>query len=89
MVSRMWARSGIPVAHQVAVAAFSASGDAARFPDAGPAWAPARLYYSVVPRSAMLRFMERLREAGIEATADELRALPYSIILTLRGESPG
>ena len=53
-------------AHQVAVAAFEASGDASRFPDAGPAWAPSRLYYSVVPRSAMLRFMERLRAAGIE-----------------------
>jgi len=53
-------------AHQVAVAAFEAAGDASRFPDAGPAWAPTRLYYSVVPRSAMVRFMERLREAGIE-----------------------
>src|ERR1700716_1519966 len=53
-------------AHQVAVAAFEAAGDARRFPAAGPAWAPSRLYYSVVPRSAMLRFMERLREAGIE-----------------------
>ena len=53
-------------AHQVAVAAFDASGDASRFPDAGRAWTPTRLYYSVVPRSAMMRFMERLREAGIE-----------------------
>src|SRR3979490_2183195 len=53
-------------AHQVAVAAFEAAGDDSRFPAAGPAWAPTRLYYSVVPRSAMLRFMERLREAGIE-----------------------
>ena len=53
-------------AHQVAVAAFEASGDPTRYPAAGQAWAPSRLYYSVVPRSAMLRFMERLREAGIE-----------------------
>src|SRR5216684_1707024 len=53
-------------AHEVAVAAFEAAGDARRFPAAGPAWAPTRLYYSVVSRSAMLRFMERLREAGIE-----------------------
>src|SRR5437879_5243166 len=53
-------------AHQVAVAAFDASGDASRYPAAGPAWTPTKLYYSVVPRSAMLRFMERLREAGIE-----------------------
>src|SRR5436853_556848 len=49
-------------AHQVAVAAFEAASNPNRFPAAGAAWAPGRLYYSVVPRSAMLRFMERLRE---------------------------
>jgi mycothiol conjugate amidase Mca len=53
-------------AHQVAVAAFNAAGDAARFPSAGSAWAPAKLYYSVVPRSALARFIERVREAGIQ-----------------------
>jgi mycothiol conjugate amidase Mca len=53
-------------AHQVAVAAFAAAGDAGRYPAAGPAWAPTRLYYSVFPRSAMQRFAERMREAGIE-----------------------
>ncbi|MCA1645079.1 MAG: PIG-L family deacetylase [Chloroflexi bacterium] len=53
-------------AHQVAVAAFAASGDAQRFAAAGPAWTPSRLYYAVIARSAMLRFMERLRAAGIE-----------------------
>jgi mycothiol conjugate amidase Mca len=54
-------------AHQVAVAAFEASGDPRRFPLAGPAWAPAKLYYAVVPRSALKGFAERLREAGIES----------------------
>src|ERR1700730_17747593 len=53
-------------AHQVAVAAFAASGDAACFPLAGPVWAPSKLYYKVFPRSDMVRFSERLREAGIE-----------------------
>jgi mycothiol conjugate amidase Mca len=53
-------------AHQVAVAAFAAAGDTGRYPAAGPAWAPTRLYYSVFPRSAMQRFAERMREAGIE-----------------------
>lgn len=53
-------------AHQVAVAAFEACGDSGRFPSAGPVWAPSKLYYSVFSRSAMLRFVERLREAGIE-----------------------
>ena len=53
-------------AHEVAVAAFSAAADSTRFPAAGPPWAPAKLYYSVVPRSAFARFRERLQEAGIE-----------------------
>jgi mycothiol conjugate amidase Mca len=53
-------------AHQVAVAGFEAAADARRFPSAGPAWAPSKLYYAVFPRSAMIAFVERLREAGIE-----------------------
>jgi mycothiol conjugate amidase Mca len=53
-------------AHQVAVGAFEAAGDPLRYPSAGPAWRPSKLYYSVFPRSAMQRFMERLRAAGIE-----------------------
>ena len=66
-------------AHQVAVAAFEAAGDASRFPSAGPVWTAAKLYYAVFPRSAMLRFSERLRAAGIEppfarAAADESAA---------------
>ncbi len=54
-------------AHQVAVAAFEAAGDAGRFPEAGAAWSPAKLYYAVIPRSGFKRFAELLREAGIEA----------------------
>src|SRR5947209_18644745 len=43
-------------AHQVAVAAFDAVADQRR----------ARLFYAVVPRSALARMGERLRAAGIE-----------------------
>jgi mycothiol conjugate amidase Mca len=53
-------------AHQVAVAAFEASSDPARFPDAGPVWAPTKLYYAVMARSAMQRFRDRLKDAGME-----------------------
>jgi mycothiol conjugate amidase Mca len=53
-------------AHQVAVAAFEAAGDARRYPGAGPAWAPSKLYYSVVTRSGMRRFGELIAAAGIE-----------------------
>jgi len=58
-------------AHLVAVAAFEAAGDATRYPAAGPAWTPTKLYYSVFPRSAMERFAKRLREAGIESPFGE------------------
>lgn len=34
--------------HEVAVAAFDAAGDPARFPGAGPAWRPDKLYYLAV-----------------------------------------
>jgi N-acetyl-1-D-myo-inositol-2-amino-2-deoxy-alpha-D-glucopyranoside deacetylase len=60
-------------AHQVAVAAFERSGDAALYPDEGLAWAPSRLYYAVFPRSAARRFAERLRAAGIETPFGETR----------------
>jgi mycothiol conjugate amidase Mca len=53
-------------AHQVAVAAFHAAGDATRFPEAGPPWTPKKLYFAVFPRSGMRQFATRLRESGIE-----------------------
>jgi mycothiol conjugate amidase Mca len=60
-------------AHQVAVAAFHAAGDTARFPEAGAPFSPSKLYYAVVPRSAMRTFGERLRAAGIEVPFQEAR----------------
>ena len=53
-------------AHQVAVAAFDAAADPARFPEAGTPWQADRLVYAVIPRSAFERMAERVREAGIE-----------------------
>lgn len=53
-------------AHQLAVAAFEAAADPARYPEAGAAWSTSKLYYAVVPRSGMRAFGERLRAAGIE-----------------------
>ncbi len=53
-------------AHRVAVAAFHAASDPARFPSAGPAWLPVKLYYVAYPRSQVETFNRRLREAGVE-----------------------
>ncbi|MBV9582318.1 MAG: N-acetyl-1-D-myo-inositol-2-amino-2-deoxy-alpha-D-glucopyranoside deacetylase [Chloroflexi bacterium] len=69
-------------AHQLAVAAFEAAGDARRFPDAGPVWAPSKLYYAVMPRSAMRSFGDRLRAAGVEVPFQEIRddeELPFGV----------
>jgi mycothiol conjugate amidase Mca len=60
-------------AHQVAVAAFRAAGDPARFPEAGGPYSPSKLYYAVVQRSAMRTFGERLRAAGVEVPFQEVR----------------
>jgi mycothiol conjugate amidase Mca len=69
-------------AHQVAVAAFYAASDGARFPEAGAPFSPAKLYYAVIPRSAMRAFGERLRAAGVEAPFQEIREeedMPFGV----------
>src|SRR5437899_2775098 len=59
-------------AHRVALRAFDAAGDPARYPEQGLApWAPQKLYYTTVPRSAMATFAQRLREAGLESPLPE------------------
>lgn len=53
-------------AHDVAVAAFSAAGDATRYPEAGEPWAPKKLYYTVFfPRTRMRFFADMLKSHGI------------------------
>ena len=53
-------------AHQITVAAFEAASDPARWPDAGPPWRPAKLYYTAVARSAIKNLRRVMSEAGIE-----------------------
>lgn len=55
-------------ANRVAVGAFDAV--------AGESWAPRRLFYTVFPRSALQRFGEVIREAGIESPFSETREAP-------------
>jgi mycothiol S-conjugate amidase len=42
--------------------AFHAAGDSTRYPEAGPAWAPARLYYAALPRSFSRRLNSFIRK---------------------------
>lgn len=51
-------------AHRITVAAFDAAGDQSRFPEAGPAWQPQKLYYTAFPRSSFVRMRDLMRERG-------------------------
>ncbi|MBV9786987.1 MAG: PIG-L family deacetylase [Chloroflexi bacterium] len=50
--------------HQHTVAAFHLAGDPERYPEAGPVWQPARLFYNAIPRSTFLAMRDRLVAAG-------------------------
>lgn len=59
-------------ANRVAVAAFHAAGDPARYREQGLApWQPRKLYYSAWPRSGFARLQQLLAEAGIEFPGEE------------------
>ena len=51
-------------AHRVAVGAFEAAGDPARYPDAGAPWQPQKLYYTAVPKSVLQAGFEYMKAAG-------------------------
>jgi N-acetyl-1-D-myo-inositol-2-amino-2-deoxy-alpha-D-glucopyranoside deacetylase/mycothiol S-conjugate amidase len=69
-------------AHQVAVAAFHLAGDVG-YAAGGPVWATSKLYYSVIPRSALRAFAERLRAAGIQTpfseTSESAAEVPFGV----------
>lgn len=54
-------------AHELAIAAYDAAGDAARFPNAGEAWAPSKLYYMGWTHRRVLAMHEALVTAGKES----------------------
>ena len=58
--------------HRHTVAAFHAAADAALYPDQGPAWQAARLFYTAIPRSFFLQMRDELAALG-EDTGDFAR----------------
>jgi mycothiol conjugate amidase Mca len=73
-------------ANRVAVAAFHAAADPARYSDQGLApWQTRKLYYSAFPRSGFARLQQMLIEAGIELPPEES---PNTEAETAAGESP-
>ncbi len=51
--------------HRVTMRAFDAAGDPARYPDAGPAWQPLKLYATAWSRERWREFRALLEERGI------------------------
>jgi len=58
--------------HRHTVAAFRAAADATLYPDQGPAWQAARLFYTAFPRSFFLQMRDELAALG-EDTGDFAR----------------
>jgi mycothiol S-conjugate amidase len=58
-------------AHEVALAAFEAAGDPARFPEAGAPYQVAKLYYTVWPALRMSKLHDKHLELGVESPFDE------------------
>lgn len=57
--------------HDIGLAAFVDAGDPGRFPDAGPAWQPAKLYYTVFSVKRFRQLHEKFEELGLESPFDE------------------
>lgn len=57
--------------HEVGLAAFFAAGDAGAFPEAGPAWRPQKLYYTLRSHKRWLAQAEKLKELGHDLPWDE------------------
>jgi mycothiol conjugate amidase Mca len=56
--------------HKVTLAAFDAAADPARYPAAGPAWAPLKLYVMNRPRELTQQAWEQMRQRGMKTPLD-------------------
>ena len=57
--------------HEISVLAFDAAGDPDRFPEAGPPFAPAKLYYSVWSGERFRQIHAKFEELGLESPFDD------------------
>ncbi|HYA44004.1 MAG TPA: mycothiol conjugate amidase Mca [Acidimicrobiales bacterium] len=56
--------------HEVALAAFRAAGDPDAFPDAGPAWQPLKLYYTLWSKRRMVAIRDEFARRGLDLPWD-------------------
>jgi mycothiol S-conjugate amidase len=59
--------------HDISIRAFDSAGDPDMYKEAGPAYAPAKLYYSVWPASRFRAIHAKFLELGLESPFDEER----------------
>jgi mycothiol S-conjugate amidase len=57
--------------HDITVPAFDAAGDPDKYPDAGPAWQPSKLYYTGWSRRRIVAMHEKFLELGLESPFDD------------------
>lgn len=57
--------------HLATVAAFDAASDATRYPNAGAAWTPLKLYYTAFPRGELLAAWTAMQARGLKTPLDE------------------
>ncbi|MFV0260483.1 MAG: mycothiol conjugate amidase Mca [Acidimicrobiales bacterium] len=56
--------------HDISVLAYDRAGDPTWYPEAGPVWQPAKLYYSTWSRARMVAHHERFARLGLESPYD-------------------
>ncbi len=57
--------------HEISILAFDSAGDPDRFPEAGPAFAPSKLYYSVWSGERFRQIHQKFLELGLESPFDD------------------
>ncbi|MFV0527021.1 MAG: mycothiol conjugate amidase Mca [Acidimicrobiales bacterium] len=57
--------------HDISILAYDRAGDPTWYPEAGPVWQPAKLYYSTWSRARMVAHHERFAQLGLESPYDD------------------
>ena len=77
--------------HEISVLAFDSAGDPDRYPDAGPPFTPAKLYYSVWSGERFRQIHEKFIELGLESPFDDkwltrmTRTEPFTTTIDVTG----
>jgi mycothiol S-conjugate amidase len=77
--------------HEISVLAFDLAGDPDRFPEAGPPFAPAKLYYSVWSGERFRAMHDKFAELGLKSPFDDkwlarmTKTEPYTTTIDVHG----